>query len=574
MNRLHGFVFLLAAAALLVLGAPAMAADVADESLTPSALTLTVSQAHDGGQLVVSGPGGRIFESAFAAGEAARFDLSTAEGVVPDGVYSWTLRTRPVVTDSQRALLDELRASGDQERLIELREAGKLPSGSVAAGTFSIRNGLPVDGTLIESSVASEGSRVDQADGFLAEEGTGVLTEAAQVINNDLVVVGSTCTGLDCVNGESFGFDTLRLKENNLRIHFQDTSNSASFPTTDWRLEANETTNGGKNRFSIVDADTGRAPFTVEGGAPANSLYVEDGGRVGLGTSTPIVELHVANGDTPTLRLEQDGSSGFTPQTWDVAGNEAGFFVRDVTNGSQLAFRILPGNSEGTLALSNNRVGVGTISPAQTLHVRATNGTAQLLVEEANVSAGNSVLVRVENDGGNVQTEYVPNGGTAWRQNFRNNSLDFDFQDADANEFTINTDGDLTVSGSVSAATTVSAAGMVLTSDRNLKTNILDVDPGAVLSEISAMPISTWVLKADDTGARHIGPMAQDFHAAFGFGSDDVTISPQDTASVALVGVQALKSELEERDERIHALEAANATLLERLEALEAKLAE
>jgi hypothetical protein len=73
---------------------------------------------------------------------------------------------------------------------------------------------------------------------------------------------------------------------------------------------------------------------------------VDDGGRVGLGTSTPVVDLHVVSGDSPTLRLEQNGSSGFTPQTWDVAGNETNFFVRDVTHSSNLPFRIRPGDCE------------------------------------------------------------------------------------------------------------------------------------------------------------------------------------------------------------------------------------
>jgi hypothetical protein len=47
--------------------------------------------------------------------------------------------------------------------------------------------------------------------------------------------------------------------------------------------------------------------------------------------------------DTPGLRLLQTGSGGFTPQTWDVAGNEANFFIRDLTGGSRLPFRIRPG---------------------------------------------------------------------------------------------------------------------------------------------------------------------------------------------------------------------------------------
>ncbi|MEC9250834.1 MAG: hypothetical protein VX501_09300, partial [Pseudomonadota bacterium] len=149
---------------------------------------------------------------------------------------------------------------------------------------------------------------------------------ADQVFNDDLIVTFSACIGNDCVNGESFGFDTLRIKENNLRIHFDDTSTSASFPRNDWRLVANDSANGGGNYFAIEDSTAGRIPFRVEAGAPANSLYVEDAGRVGFGTSTPVVEMHVVDGDTPTLRLEQDGSSGFTPQTFDVAANEANFF--------------------------------------------------------------------------------------------------------------------------------------------------------------------------------------------------------------------------------------------------------
>ena len=135
---------------------------------------------------------------------------------------------------------------------------------------------------------------------------------------------------MDCVNGESFGFDTIRLKENNLRIKFVDTSSSASFPTNDWQLTANViplTVAPTSSPSTMLIA--GRTPFTLEAGAPSHSLYVDDGGQIGLGTSTPVVEMHMVDGNTPTMRLEQDGSSGFSQQTWDVAGNEANFFIRD-----------------------------------------------------------------------------------------------------------------------------------------------------------------------------------------------------------------------------------------------------
>lgn len=192
---------------------------------------------------------------------------------------------------------------------------------------------------------------------------------ADQVINDDQIVVGSLCVGFDCVNGESFGFDTLRLKENNLRINFQDTSSSASFPTNDWRIIINDSSNGGGNYFGIEDSTAGRIPFRVEAGARSNSLYVENGGDVGFGTNNPVVELHTRDGDTPTLRLEQDGSSGFTPQSWDMAGNETNFFIRDVTNSSQLPFRIKPGSATNSLYVHPDGVGIGTANPEAKLHV-------------------------------------------------------------------------------------------------------------------------------------------------------------------------------------------------------------
>src|SRR5207237_6713662 len=112
-----------------------------------------------------------------------------------------------------------------------------------------------------------------------------------QVIPDDLIVQGSLCVGLDCVNNESFGFDTIRLKENNTRIKFDDTSTSPGFPANDWQLTANDSASGGASKFSIEDISGAKVPFTVTAGAPTNSLFVAFSGKLGLRTATPVLEV-------------------------------------------------------------------------------------------------------------------------------------------------------------------------------------------------------------------------------------------------------------------------------------------
>ena len=86
-----------------------------------------------------------------------------------------------------------------------------------------------------------------------------------QVIPDDLIVQGSACVGIDCVNNENFGFDTIRVKENNVRIQFDDTSVSAGFPTNTWQRTA----------FSATDRTASRATrpaaSEVQAAAPASS---------------------------------------------------------------------------------------------------------------------------------------------------------------------------------------------------------------------------------------------------------------------------------------------------------------
>jgi hypothetical protein len=102
----------------------------------------------------------------------------------------------------------------------------------------------------------------------------------------------------------------------------------------------------------------------------------------------------------------------------------------------------------------------------------------------------------------------------------------------------------------------------VSASDRSLKENLKPVDGRSVLEKVVALPLSEWNYKQDPE-ARHIGPMAQDFRAAFDLGDDDKHIATVDADGVALAAIQGLNQKVEdqakalrERDERIGRLEA------------------
>jgi hypothetical protein len=361
-------------------------------------------------ELTVSGPDGIVISKSFDAGATPYLGLGDNNGkYFTDGSYTYELRVIPTLAKRVRSDVESGEGIPREEPLVQ-------------SGYFTILGG----GFVIPKTGPE-----------------GLAKPLDQIILDDLIVDGSLCVGQDCVNGESFGFDTIRLKENNLRIRFVDTSNSASFPTRDWQITVNESSNGGANKFSIDDIDGGRTPFTIEASAPSHSIYVDDGGRVGFGTSTPVADLHVENGNTPTLRLEQDGSSGFTAQTWDVSGNEANFFIRDATNGSTLPLRIRPGAQTSSIDIeadddinfvngkiyfkSDGNVGIGTSSPGWSVEVERTGENAAFVVDRTD---GATCYINSTDAAGNFGTttdhpvRIITSGTTVMTVNETGNYLD------------------------------------------------------------------------------------------------------------------------------------------------------
>jgi hypothetical protein len=145
------------------------------------------------------------------------------------------------------------------------------------------------------------------------------------------------------------------------------------------------------------------------------------------------------------------------------------------------------------------------------------------------------------------------------------------------NQFTVRAAGGtrLFSNATMTTGVTLNAGGSswVVISDRNRKQDFGAVDGEQVLDRIRGLPVSTWRYRDEvtvDPSITHMGPMAQDWNAAFHFTADDKTINMSDLDGVNLAGVQALEARTREQAGRIRSLEAQVAELRAMVQALAA----
>ena len=256
--------------------------------------------------LNVACPGGVVINKIIEAGDTPYFDLSDFDkNQCPDGSYTYELRVIPtvgrkVLGASQRALTQ--------------------------TGYFMIRGGR----------IVTERNREDEI---------AIATEANQY---NCICIGNDCQNVnDCT-------DTLELKETDMRILFDDTSTSA--PDNDWGIIINEDDSSGSGEyFAITDETGGTTPFTIEAGAPDNSIYVDDNGNIGIGTSTPGDALEIERtGQNPSLVLERtDGATSYL---------NARASYGNVGTVSNHPFRIVTNSTTKVVIGADGGVGIG-ISP-------------------------------------------------------------------------------------------------------------------------------------------------------------------------------------------------------------------
>jgi hypothetical protein len=500
--------------------------------------------------LTVVAPNGAVFHKEFTSGVTPTFRLQDLGGRLTDGPYTYELRIVPRISAEVRKQLADAREAGDDDAAGRIQAAAGLNANAlVQSGSLLVLNGAFVSPDL-EETTAPQAQKTAPASGTTSSLSIPkVIKPLDVVVADDQIVQGSQCVGLDCVVNESFGFDTVRLKENNTRIHFDDTSTSTGFPNHNWQLTANDSNSGGANKFSIEDLTAATVPFTITGSSPNNSIFVDSTGRLGLRTATPVLDVHITTGNTPAIRQEQNTSGGFTAQTWDIGANEANWFVRDVTGGSRLPLRIRPGapTSSIDIAASGN-VGIGTASPSYKLDVAAGavgfSTDATTFVGPQIARTGNQLLFNT--------------GTSGLLVNNQANSVNlFKIQNNGSVGIGTTSPGSQLVIANGGTTSSVNAGDTQFTvaSSRTFKENIEPVDVPDILKKIEAVPVVTYDFRSNGPKDR-LGLIAEDFHQVFGRG-DDKHINGQDVQMALWMAVQKLTAENKALTERLSKLEGA-----------------
>ena len=213
-------------------------------------------------------------------------------------------------------------------------------------------------------------------------------------------------------------------------------------------------------------------------------------------------------------------------------------------------------NISGGNVLIGGNVGIGVDSPSSALHVASPSGDCEISIQSGDL-------------GGHRWT--VQSSGSG--QGLPVNTFQIIDRTASASRLLIDTSGNVGIGIGFTPPGHLLAVGNAYCdgnnwypmSDRNAKSGFQPVDVVAILAKVAAMPITSWHY-TNDVATPHLGPMAQDFYAAFGVGADDKHISDVDEGGVALAAVQGLNQKMEEQ---LKSKDAEITELKQRLEKLE-----
>jgi hypothetical protein len=304
--------------------------------------------------------------------------------------------------------------------------------------------------------------------------------------------------------------------------------------------------NGGGTNLTGLNAGN-VSSGTLSDARLSSNVALRSGGNAFTGNqsvSSGILNISSPS-SSPELQITQSNTNDYTRLRMNVSGFPS--WEMDVSPGPTPLLEFW--NSTLRMVLDyNGKLGIGTASPDSPLTVSSGGFTPQMHLNQTT-------------SGAYAQLQLTVNGGNLWSIGVE------DTGSTPGNlEFAITPFYPLMRidrSGNV-----YSVGGFNGSSDRNLKENFRRVSPGEVLDKVAALPITRWNFKTD-TDTEHIGPMAQDFYAAFSVGPDDKHIATVDADGVAFAAIQGLNQKVEQKETEIAELKRKNESLEQRLAALE-----
>lgn len=338
-------------------------------------------------------------------------------------------------------------------------------------------------------------------------------------------------------------------------------------------------------------------------------MRIDINGNVGIGTDSPQWPLHVVGaggGSSGIIAAETTGGNGGPQLRLKVGGpnsQEWVFVANGSINGPVGDLQIVQQSGGSRMVIrTNGNVGIGTTTPANKLDVQGSadftgnvgigNSTPETALHVGSYGSTNEYMT-ISTAGGNLYDAGIKlrhfNSGYGW-------TLDSNERDSSFRLYSHFNDTNGIVrmwvdrfSGSVGIGKTnpatlldvngeITCTAINITSDRNAKQDFTALNPRDVLAKVAALPITEWQYKAekdkDSAAARHIGPMAQDFSAAFALGHDEKHISVIDEGGVALAAIQGLNEKVDEKDARIQELSQTVSELKTMVETMSRKMSQ
>ena len=480
---------------------------------------------------IFSPSGELVFEADGLDGQSIRWPMITPEGArVADGVYLATI----TVTDSagkRRKRVEQINVS-----------AAPQPAAVTSAGggpepmAFGAISGEGTDGRIAKFTGANA-----IGDSSLTENqykiGVNTIGPTATLHVNGLqpaplATNGATATLLLQTSGGKGGNTTAAGKSGGSGASISLVAgNGGNAPAGSF--------NGSGGNITLQPGSPGTGGM---GGGAGTVFIAPMAGNVSIGTGVASVfKLDVRSTFTAihakhTGMIGAGGVFGESDRGFGVYGfsdDGEGVIGRSVRGYAILA----EGKTKflGNMEIVGN-VGLGTNTPGVKLDVRGTTSGLTPLIRVQNSGSGHGVHSYSGSGTGVLGTSDTGRGVSG----FSSSGYAGYFQGK------ARVTGLLEVSGGCN--------GCSPPSDRNQKANFSRVNPRAILNRLATIRIQTWNYKSEPETVRHIGAMAQDFHAAFNFGTDDKTLSVVDAHGVTMAAVQGLYQMMLEKDKKIEEL--------------------